>query len=134
MPTTEITVYLPKADPTKSVEAIAITPITITTDMTIVDALENKNNSLVIAVLATTAGDLIIKAGDHYPNRVLGDCNVTCSAGLTVIRLQDISRFENKDNTVKIAGDGTLAGTIAVTAKRAGIMSKDDQDAEDGLV
>lgn len=135
MSTVEITVQLPKADKTKSVETIAITPTTITTDMKIVDALGNKNNSLVIGVVATTAGDLVIKAGNHYPNKVLGDLKVTCAANkFTVIRLQDISRFENKDNSVTVIGDGTLAGTIIATAKRAGIMPKLDQDAEDGLV
>lgn len=131
MPTTKIEVKLPKADLTKSYESIAIEPTDISTDMTIVDALGNKNNSLVILVIAATAGKLIIKAGDHYPNRILGDSEVNCVQGLTVIRLQDISRFENKDDTVKLAGDGTLTGKIAVTAKRAGIMPVLDQDAED---
>lgn len=131
MTTTEIEVKLPKADLTKSYESIALTPTEITTDMTIVDALGNKNNSLVILVMAETAGKLIIKAGDHYPNRILGDCEVNCVQGFTAIRLQDISRFENKDDTVKLVGDGTLKGNIYVTAKRAGIMSVFDQNAED---
>jgi hypothetical protein len=133
----DINVILPKADETKSVETLIATPTTITSEMTIVDALENKNNSLVIAVMAATDGTLTIKAGDHYPNRILGDLNVKCTAdAVTVIRLQDISRFETKLNKVNLAvtedaeGD-TLTGAIIATAKRAGIMSVADQNAED---
>jgi hypothetical protein len=89
--------------------------------------LKNKNNSLAILVNATTAGNLVIKAGDNYPNAILGDLKVACGTGLTVIRLQDISRFENRDCTVNVQGDGTLAGTIFATAKRAGITPADQQ-------
>jgi len=124
--TTDIQVCLPKSDITDSIEVGTIEAKTIDTDMQIVDALKNKNNSLAIVVDATTAGNLIIKAGDNYPNAILGDLKVACS-GKTLIRLQDISRFENRDCTVKVAGDGTLAGTIFATAKRAGILPADEQ-------
>lgn len=127
MTTVNIDVCLPKLDVTESIEVGEVTAKTITTDMQIVDALKNKNNSLAIVVVASTAGNLVIKAGDNYPNAILGDLSVACGAGTTVIRLQDISRFENRDCTVKVAGDGTLAGTIYATAKRAGIRPAADQ-------
>ena len=123
---TVIEVALPKLDATESVEVGIVEPKTIDTDMEIKDALKNKNNSLAIVVVATIGGNLKIKAGDNYPNAMLGDLNVNCAAGTTVIRLQDISRFENRDCTVKVAGDGTLAGTIFATAKRAGIRPAED--------
>jgi len=124
---TDIQVCLPKSDVTDSIEVGTIEAQTIDTDMQIVDALKNKNNSLAIVVNATTAGNLTIKAGDNYPNAILGNLKIACGAGLTLIRLQDIARFENRDCTVKVAGDGTLAGTIFATAKRAGILPADEQ-------
>lgn len=124
---TKIEVCLPTQDITQSIEVGVITAKTISTDMEIVDALKNKSNSLAIIIVATTAGNLTIKAGDNYPNAILGDLKVACGVGTTVIRLQDISRFENRDCTVKVAGDGTLAGTIFATAKRAGITPANQQ-------
>ena len=124
---TKIEVCLPAQDVTQSIEVGSIASNEISTDMEIVDALKNKNNSLAIFIVATTAGNLTIKAGDNYPNAILGDLKVACGVGTTVIRLQDISRFENRDCTVKVAGDGTLAGTIFATAKRAGITPADQQ-------
>lgn len=121
MATVDINVCLPALDATESVEVGTVTTKNITTDMKIVDALKNKNNSLSITVVAGTAGNLIIKAGDNYPNAILGNLNVACGVGTTTIRLRDISRFENRDGSVKVAGNGTLAGTIYATAERAGI-------------
>lgn len=124
---TEIEVILPALDATQSIETASFTPVDIDEDMIIVDALKNKNNSLAIIAEVTTAGTLTIKAGDNYPNAILGDLAVALEAGTNVIRLQDISRFENKDGSVGVAGDGTVAGTICAVAKRAGITPADDQ-------
>lgn len=127
MATVNIDVCLPKADATDSIEVATVTTKNITTDMQIVDALKNKNNSLSIVVVASTAGTFIIKAGDNYPNAILGDLNVACGVGTTVIRLKDISRFENRDGSVKVKGNGTLVGTVYATAKHAGIRPAADQ-------
>lgn len=118
----DINIVLPVADATQSVEIASVTPATISADMKVVDACENKNNSLHILVNATTAGNLTIKAGDNYPNAMLGDLDVACAASaMTDIVLEDISRFENRDNSIALGSSGTLAGTIAVVAKRAGL-------------
>ena len=124
---TEIEVILPALDATQSIEVASITPVEIDTDMIITDALKNKNNSLAIIAEVTTEGTLTITAGDNYPNAILGDLAVALASGTNVIRLQDISRFENRDGSVAVAGDGTLAGTICAVAKRAGITPADDQ-------
>lgn len=109
-------------DDTRSVEVVGVTPTTIAANMVLKNAFGNKNNSLHILVTATTAGNLVIKAGNNYPNKVLGDLKVTCAANkVTDIILEDISRFENRDGSVKMDKDTTLAGTIAVVAKRAGL-------------
>lgn len=122
----DINVILPKADVTQSIEVATFTPADIDTEMTIVDAMKNKNNSMAIVVVATTAGTITIKAGDNYPNAMLGDLVVAVDTGANVIRLLDISRFENRDGSIKLANNGA-AGTIFVTAKRAGIKPVDEQ-------
>lgn len=119
---TDINIQFGKQDDTRSVETVAVEPTTIGTDMKLVNAFGNKNNSLHVLVTATTEGKLVIKAGDNYPNKILGDLNVTCEANkLTDIIVEDISRFENRDGSVAFTTDGTLAGTISVVAKRAGL-------------
>lgn len=115
-----IEVTIPVLDATQSIEVATITPASVSAEMTIEKALDNKNNSLVIVVNATTGGTLTLKAGDEYPNAILGDLKVTLGTGTSVIRLQDISRFENKDGSVVITNAG-VAGTIFATAKRAGL-------------
>ena len=53
---TEIEVILPALDATQSIEAASFTPVDIDEDMSIVEALKNKNNSLAIIAEVTTAG------------------------------------------------------------------------------
>ncbi len=108
---TEIEVILPSLDETQSIEFASFTPVDIDDEMTITEVLKNKNNSLSIIVIATTAGTLTINAGDNYPNAILGDLDVEVSEGANVIRLQDISRFENRDGSVNLTNSGA-AGTI----------------------
>lgn len=116
----EINVVLPVQDATQSIEVAAITANTITAanGTKIVDALANKNNSLVIVI--NGSGTATIKAGDNYPNACLGDLDVSCS-GLTAILLEDISRFENRDGSVCIEYADGFSGTIYAVAKRAGL-------------
>lgn len=123
---TEIEVILPSLEETQSIEFASFTPVDIDDEMTITEALKNKNNSLSIIVIATTAGTLTINAGDNYPNAILGDLDVEVSEGANVIRLQDISRFENRDGSVNLTNSGA-AGTIFAVAKRAGITPADEQ-------
>ena len=122
----DINVILPKKDATQSVEVATAAATTLAADMTIVDAMKNKDNSMAIVVNATTAGVITIKAGDNYPNAILGDLPVAVDTGVNVIRLLDISRFENRDGSIKLTNNGA-AGTIFVTAKRAGIAPVDEQ-------
>lgn len=125
MADSSINVNLPVQDATQSVEVANFTKTTVASGdtITIKNALDNKNNSLVIVVelasSATTAGSLKIKAGNNYPNSMLGDLSVAVNTGVNTILLEDISRFENKDGSVKIAA--TYGGTIYAVAKRAGL-------------
>jgi hypothetical protein len=116
----DITVVLPVLDASESYEIAEVTPTNIASEMVIKNALDNKNNSLVIVVTATGAGTINLKAGDAYPNSILGDEPLTIGVGTTVIRLEDISRFEKRDGSVVLTNTGTT-GTIFATAKRAGL-------------
>lgn len=126
-----VTVLLPVQDNTQSVEVGDITKKAVTqaNGISIADALANKNNSLQIYVENTTTSGgssadsaVIIKAGNHYPNKVLGDLTLTLGAGkITAILLEDISRFENKDNTIYLDFASGFTGNVWAVAKRAGI-------------
>lgn len=133
-----INVLLPTQDATQSVETGSITKQAVTqaNGIKIANALDNKNNSLQIYIentYTTADSTLTIKAGDHYPNKVLGDLAVTlpkATAGadsapdvptLTVVLLEDISRFENKDKSVCLDFSANFTGNVWAVAKRAGI-------------
>lgn len=117
----DLTITYPVPEATNSLEIAQVTAITIEDEMTIIDAMKNKNNSLHVIVKATTAGDICFKAGNNYPNAMLGDCYVHCETGYNDIIIEDISRFENRDNTIVLEKSGDLAGEILAVAKRAGM-------------
>lgn len=126
-----INVILPVQAEKQSLEVADITKQAVTqaNGIKISNALANKNNSLQIYIENTTTSSgsaadssATIKAGDHYPNKVLGDANVVLGAGKTVVvLLEDISRFENKDNSILVDFASGFTGNIWAVAKRAGI-------------
>lgn len=127
-----ITVQLPTQDGTQSVEVISVTKQAVTqaNGIKISNALANKNNSLQISIENTytvsstaTASAATIKAGNKYPNKMLGDLTVTLGAAkTTVVILDDIARFENSDGSVCIDFASGFTGNIWATAKRAGLV------------
>lgn len=127
----EINVILPVQAAKQSLETaeIAKQAVTQANGIKIAKALANKNNSLQIYIEnKTTSGgsaadsSATIKAGDNYPNKMLGDAAVTLKADkTTVILLEDISRFENRDNSILVDFASGFTGNIWAVAKRAGI-------------
>lgn len=119
----EIIVHLPVQDDSQSVEVIGFTKTTVTqaNGIKIKDALVNKNNSLQITVETTGDSTVIVKAGNNYPNKILGDKTITVKSGLTVILLEDISRFENRDGSIELDFATGFTGSIWATAKRVGM-------------
>ena len=151
-----VEVVLPKADATNSVETAEITKTALSADGVVIagdfdashnvtkKALANKNNSLQITIenTYTTADSAItIKAGDNYPNAILGDLVIPitkATAGassdpdiptIAVILLEDISRFENRDGSINLTISTNMTGNIWAVAKRAGIEAAADQGA-----
>lgn len=119
-----INVQYPTLDHTESVANIGITAATVTqaNGVTIADAFSNKNNSLFIVINNTsTASLLTVKAGDAYPNSMLGDIVIELPAGISAIQLQDLSRFEKADGSIDLDFATGFTGTIYAIAKWAGV-------------
>lgn len=121
-----IDVQNPVLDNSESVGTVKVTKTTVTqaNGITVKKAFNNKNNTLFIHVDTTVTSDssLTVKAGDAYPNAMLGDLTVALTKSAeTVLQIQDPSRFENKDGSVNIDFASGFTGTIYAVAKRAGL-------------
>lgn len=117
-----INVQCPVVDKTQSVADIAITKtaVVVANGITIKNAFKNKNNTLLICVenTATSAAKVTFKAGNEYPNAMLGDLEVTVGASsTTMLQIQDASRFENKDGSVNLDFATGFTGNIYAVAK-----------------
>lgn len=123
----EITVQLPDLDAQESYEYVAVEKQAVTqaNGIKIKKALDNKNNSLQITIETTYSGadsTLTIKAGNEYPNAMLGDATVPLKkSAVTVVLLEDISRFENRDGSINLDFSASFTGNIWAVAKRAGL-------------
>lgn len=120
------TVYIPVQDDSQSVEFTEITKTDATADDVIIirDALANKNNSLQIFAETSATSRITIQAGNNYPNKILGDKTIEVDK-FTVVLLEDISRFENRDGSIVIKCGTAFSGHIWATAKRAGMKPVD---------
>ena len=120
-----INVQYPVLDHTESIANIEITKSVVTpaNGITIKDAFSNKNNSLFIVIDTTVNGGslLTVKAGDAYPNSMLGDIVIELPKGISAIQLQDLSRFEKADGSIDLDFATGFTGTIFAIAKWAGV-------------
>lgn len=119
-----INVQYPTLDHTESVANICIEKTDVVSDngITIAEAFSNKNNSLFIVIEnAATSSLLTVKAGDAYPNSMLGDIVIELPAGTSAIQLQDLSRFEKADGSIDLDFAEGFDGTIYAVAKWAGV-------------
>lgn len=117
-----IIVQCPVVEKTQSIANATVTKsdITASNGVVIKNAFKNKNNSLFIFVENTndTDGTVTFKAGNFYPNAMLGDLETVVEAGSTsVLQIQDASRFENKDGSINIDFSADLVGQIYAVAK-----------------
>ena len=100
-----INVQYPTLDHTESVANICIekTDVNVENGVTISEAFSNKNNSLFVVIENTASESLLtVKAGDAYPNSMLGDIVIEIPAGTSAIQLQDLSRFEKADGSIDL--------------------------------
>lgn len=122
-----IEVQYPTLDHTESVANIGIESVSVTpaNGITVADAFSNKNNSLFIVITnnGSTTSLLTVKAGDAYPNSMLGDIVIELQQGISAIQLQDLSRFEKSDGSIDLDFAEDFNGTIYAVAKWAGVRT-----------
>ena len=120
-----IKVQYPVLDHTESIANIGITAQTVTqaNGITIEEAFSNKNNSLFVVIdnTADSSSALTVKAGDAYPNSMLGDIVIELPARISAVPLQDLSRFEKADGSIDLDFKTGFTGTIFAIAKWAGV-------------
>ena len=120
-----IDVQYPVLDHSESVANIVITKkaVTVANGITIKDAFSNKNNSLFIVIdnTANASSQLTVKAGDAYPNSMLGDIVIELAKGVSAIQLEDLSRFQKADESIDLDFQTGFSGTIYAIAKWAGV-------------
>ena len=112
-----IDVQYPVLDHTESIANISIVKTTVEADgITIKDAFSNKNNSLFILInnKGDKTGLLTVKAGDAYPNSLLGDIIIEIAKGVSAIHLQDLSRFEKSDESIDLDFSESFEGEISI--------------------
>ena len=119
-----LNVQYPTLDHTESIANICIekSDVEPANGVTIADAFSNKNNSLFIVIENSASESLLtVKAGDAYPNSMLGDIVIELPAGVSAIQLQDLSRFEKADGSIDLDFAEGFTGTIFAVAKWAGV-------------
>ena len=122
-----IDVKYPVLDHTESIANISIVRTTVDAEgITIKDAFSNKNNSLFILInnKGDKTGLLTVKAGDAYPNSMLGDIIIEIAEGVSAVQLQDLSRFEKSDASIDLDFSEGFEGEIFAIAKWAGVSAR----------
>lgn len=122
-----INVQYPTLDHTESVANICITKETVVpaNGVTVADAFSNKNNSLFLIIEneAEAKSSMTVKAGDAYPNSMLGDISIELPVGTSAIQLQDLSRFEKADGSIDLDFPTAFDGNLYAVAKWAGVRT-----------
>lgn len=120
-----IEVQYPQLNHTESIANICIdkTAVFSGDKININDAFSSKNNSLFIVIDNTSSQEslLTVKAGDAYPNSMLGDIVLEIPLGVSAIQLADLSRFEKADGSLDLDFAEGFNGTIFAVAKWAGV-------------
>lgn len=117
-----IEVLYPIIDNSHSISSVKITKnaVTAANGIEVKSVFSNKNNSLFITFENTATADSTItfKAGNHYPNRILGDLTIPIKlSSVLSVQIQDLSRFENEDGSIYIDFATNFTGNIYAVAK-----------------
>ena len=120
-----INVQYPTLDHSESVANIAITKktVVVANGIKVADAFSNKNNSmfLIIENADDAKSSMTVKAGNAYPNAMLGDITIEIPIGVSAIQVQDLSRFENSDGSINLDFATGFDGSVYAIAKWAGV-------------
>lgn len=117
-----IVIQYPVLNHEEAVAHIAIDSLKIennNTSITIEDALSTYQNNLFLVVLneGHRTSYLTVKAGDAYPNSMLGDTVIELTFGFSAINLADLPRFIKADNSIDIEFKDDFVGRIFAIGK-----------------
>lgn len=123
----EIKIQKPVIENSDSAGVEVITPqaVTVANGITLKGAMECMNNTLFIIINNTASSDatVTLKKGDRFPNSMLGDLSLlVAKSAITVIQIQDPSRFVNSDCAIDIDFSSNFAGTIYAIGKKVGLV------------
>lgn len=123
----DLTIDILKAvpDTTTSIEVVKGTAQAIAAADTIKanNFFSVKDNSAVLVLDISTAGSIILKAGDAYPeNAVMGDLTLTLPTGMHFIYVDRMARFENLDGSLNAVIGASTVGKAYAVGKNAGLL------------
>lgn len=90
------------------------------------DAFSSKHNQLFIHIInkGDKVGLMTVKAGNAYPNSMLGDIIIEIAKGISVINLEDLHRFINEDKSLQLDFNEDFDGNIYAIARWAGVSQR----------
>ena len=122
-----IKVQYPVLDHSESIANIGIQKQTVNPEngITIEDAFTNIHTDVFFIIENNKAvnSDLTVKAGDAYPNSMLGDITIEIPVGVSAIYIQDLARFQKTDYSLDIDFAKDFEGSIYAVAKWAGVRN-----------
>ena len=123
-----IDVQYPVLDHTESVANIGltVTRVEATEGITIKNAFGSTHNALFIHInnYGASTGLLTVKAGDAYPNSMLGDIVIEIPRGYSAIAVKDVSRFAKSDDSLDLDFNDDFMGHIYAVGNWTGVSGR----------
>lgn len=111
----KLDVFYPVLDHTESVAYIGVKRYYFNhqKNIEIPDAFSAKNKGLMLVIENLDKHNIVtVKAGDAYPNAMLGDLVIDLNRGISVIQLADLARFEHIDGSLHLEFPDNMKGSI----------------------
>lgn len=117
-----IEIQYPVLDHEEATANIALDVVNIKNDnarITIENVLDTRRNNMFLVVenKGEAVSLLTVKAGDAYPNSMLGDACIELRPGFSAINLADLPRFVKADSSIDIEFQEDFVGKIFVIGK-----------------
>lgn len=118
----DIEIQYPVLNHTEAIANIALKVVDIKNDnaaLTITNVLDTRNNSMFLIVenKGNDVSLLTVKAGDVYPNCMLGDTCIELTPGFSAVNLADLPRFVKADSSIDIVFNDDFVGRVFVIGK-----------------
>ena len=118
----KVCIQYPVLDHEEAIANIALDIVEIKNDnarITVENVLDTHRNNmfLVIENKGNAVSLLTVKAGDAYPNSMLGDTCIELRPGFSAINLADLPRFVKADGSIDIEFHEDFVGKLFVIGK-----------------